>query len=191
MQYNKLWFTFIAATSSLLCTLLSTFTPAVATPTQLAMSSPIETVQRLLAGATDENIVRELVATNATYVSLCISNPDLKRIMPYAGVHQGEGPDAVLTTFKRVNQVWANEAFEIEKIFGSGNDVAVFGRFTYRSRVLGKAYESLFSIRAEVEDGQVIYMQFMEDTLGTAGTFVRHGKTTYEVEEGKPFDIVQ
>lgn len=154
------------------------------------MLSPIETVQHLLAGATDESVVRELVAPTATYVSLCISNPDLKRIMPYAGVHSREGPAAVYSTFTRVNAVWANEAFEIDKILGSGNDVAVFGRFTYRARVTGKAYESLFSIRAEVQDGKVTYMQFMEDTLGTATTFARHGKTTYEVEQGKPFDIV-
>ncbi|KAJ3496952.1 hypothetical protein NLG97_g2273 [Lecanicillium saksenae] len=154
------------------------------------MSSPIDVVKRLLAGATDEAIVRELVAPTATYVSLCISNPDLKRIMPYAGVHSKEGYNAVYSTFARVNAVWSNEAFAIEKIFASGGDVAVFGRFTYRARTTGKAYESLFSIRAEVVDGKVVYMQFMEDTLGTAATFARGGTVRYEVEEGKPFDII-
>lgn len=154
------------------------------------LTSPIVVVQRLLAAATDEAVVRELVAPTATYVSLCISNPHLKKVMPYAGVHESEGPDAVYKTFTRVNAVWANEAFTIDKIFGSGNDVAVFGRFTYRARTTGKAYESLFSIYAEVKDGKVVYMQFMEDTLGTAATFVRQSRTTYEVEAGKPFDVI-
>ncbi|KAJ6784451.1 hypothetical protein PWT90_09720 [Aphanocladium album] len=109
--------------------------------------------------------------------------------MPYAGIHSEEGPDAIYSTFARVNTVWANEAFAIEKIFASDADVAVFERFTYRARTTGKAYESLFSIHAEVVDGAVVHMEFMEDTLGTGATFARQGTVTYEVEEGKPVHI--
>jgi len=154
------------------------------------MSSPIEVVRRLLANALNEDVVHELVSPTATYVSLCYSNQDLKKIMPYAGVWDSKGPDAIIYTFKTVNTIWKSEAFEIESIFGEGENVAVFGRFTYRSTVLGKAYTSPFAVHAKVQDGKVVYMLFMEDTFGTGATFAKDGKMTYEVEKGKEFEIV-
>ncbi len=57
--------------------------------------------------------------------------------------------------------------------------MAVFGRFTYRSVTMGKAMTSPFAILAKVRDGQVTFMQFMEDTYGTAATFRSGGVTTY------------
>lgn len=153
------------------------------------MSTPVDIVSRLLANATDENVVRELVAPKATYVSLCYSNPDLKKIMPYAGEHPSEGPEAIIYTFETVNTIWKNEMFKIEAIFGEGENVAVFGRFTYRSSILGKAYTSPFAVWAVVKDGLVTYMQFMEDTFGTGATFAKGGSTKYEVDEGREFDI--
>ena len=68
------------------------------------------------------------------------------------------------------------QAFDIETIFGVDENVAVFGRFTYKSKTLGKTITSPFSILAKVKNGQVTYMQFMEDTFGTASTF-RSGGT--------------
>ncbi len=57
--------------------------------------------------------------------------------------------------------------------------MAVFGRFTYRSVTLGKAITSPFAILAKVHAGQVTFMQFMEDTFGTAATFRNGGVATY------------
>lgn len=153
------------------------------------MSTPVEIVTRLLANATNEAIVKDLVSSTATYISLCYSNPQLKQIMPYAGIHPNEGPSAIISTFTTVNTIWKNEAFDIETIFGEGENVAVFGRFTYRSSVLRKSYESPFAIRAVVKEGLVVYMLFMEDTFGTASTFAKDGRVRYEVEEGKDFEI--
>ena len=57
--------------------------------------------------------------------------------------------------------------------------MAVFGRFTYRSVTLGKAASSPFAILAKVREGQVTFMQFLEDTFATAATFRSGGIATY------------
>lgn len=57
---------------------------------------------------------------------------------------------------------WQNENFEVTTMFGEGEDVAVFGTFTYRSNTLGKVVTSPFSIHVKVVDGKVTYLQFLE-----------------------------
>lgn len=150
------------------------------------MSTPVEVVKKLLANTLNREVVKELVASDATYVSLCYNDEKLKKIMPYAGRHDGEGPEAVSYTFETVNKIWKNEDFQIEALFGSGEDVAVFGHFTYRSTTLGKPYTSPFNVwcKVDVASGQVKYMQFMEDTFGTAQTFEKGGEKTYWVDNG-------
>ena len=140
--------------------------------------TPVEIVQALLQGSKDPAVVHALVAHDATYVSLNYENAELKKIMPWAGTSQG--PQAVLSTYTTVAERWESQAFAIETIFGAGENVAVFGRFTYRSRTLGKAVTSPFSILAKVEHGQVTYMQFMEDTFGTAATFRSGGSWQFQ-----------
>ena len=136
-----------------------------------------EVVRALLNDPTNPEVVHRLMASDATYVSLNFDNPDLKRIMPWAGTRKG--PEALLDTYTRVNRFWHSEAFEIEELFSQGEKVAVFGRFTYRSVTLEKAITSPFAILAKVKDGQIIFMQFMEDTFGTASTFRTGGVATY------------
>ena len=130
---------------------------------------PAEIVRAILKEPTNPEVVHRLVSPDATYVSLNFDNPELKQIMPWAGTHTG--PDAVLETYTRVNRFWGSEGFEIGELFGEGENVAVFGRFTYRSVTLGKAITSPFAILAKVKDGRVVFMQFMEDTFGTASSF--------------------
>ena len=136
-----------------------------------------EIVRMLLDDPTNPDVVHRLVAPGAAYVSLNFDNPELQRIMPWAGTRTG--PTAVLDTYTRVNRFWHSEAFEIGELFGAGGTVAVFGRFTYRSVTLGKAITSPFAILAKVVDGQITFMQFMEDTFGTASTFRSGGVATY------------
>ena len=142
----------------------------------MAMSAT-EVVRTLLNDPTDPDVVRGLVAPDAIYVSLNFDNPDLRRIMPWAGTRTG--PEAVLDTYMRVNRYWHSESFEIGELFGDGENVAVFGRFTYRSATLGKAATSPFAILAKVTGGQITFMQFMEDTFATAATFRSGGFATY------------
>ena len=141
-------------------------------------NTPVEIVQQLLQGSKDPAVVHALVAPEAIYVSLNYDNPELKRIMPWTGT--ARGPEAILGTYIRVAEFWESEAFDVETIFGDGENVAVFGRFTYRSRTLGKSITSPFSILARVNDGQVTYMQFMEDTFGTASTFRSEGAWKFQ-----------
>ena len=145
--------------------------------------TPVEVVQKLLANTRNAEVLNELVAPDATYVSLNYSNSSLTKILPYAGTHAKSGPEAINYTFTTVNTIWTNEAFEVQALFGSGEDVAVFGTFTYRSNTLGKACTSPFSIWCKVNaDGKVTYMQFMEDTLGTTDTFKKEGVSKYYVQ---------
>ena len=142
--------------------------------------SPLEVVQAILADPTNPDVVRALVAPDATYVSLNYDNPELKRIMPWAGTQTG--PDAISGTYARVGRYWQNEGFEVEDTFEAEGRAAVFGRFTYRSATLGKAVTSPFAILAHVRDGQVTHMQFMEDTFGTAATFRSGGTATFRAD---------
>ena len=140
----------------------------------------VEVVKAILDNPTSLASVKELVASDATYVSLNYDNPELKKLMPWAGAQTG--PEAVVSTYTRVGRYWKNEGFEIEEIFEAGENVAVFGRFTYRSTAVGRAITSPFSILAKVQGGKVTYMQFMEDTFGTASTFRTGGLATYRAD---------
>ena len=140
--------------------------------------TPAEVVRTILDNPTDLASVAQLVAPDATYVSLSYDNPELKRLMPWAGTSQG-GPEAVVATYSRVGRYWENEGFEVEEVIEEEGRVAMFGRFTYRSITLGKAVTSPFAILARVADGRVTYMQFMEDTFGTAATFRSGGEAIY------------
>ena len=147
-------------------------------------SDPTETVRELLGHATDPAVVHRLVAADATYVSLNFDNADLKRIMPWAGT--SKGPQAIVDTYTRVARYWQNLGFAVDELFGSGENVAVFGRFTYRSNTLGREVTSPFSIFAKVRDGLVVHMQFMEDTFATAMTFRAAGTWTIRSDPDGP-----
>ncbi|MCJ1457786.1 hypothetical protein MMC28_008155 [Mycoblastus sanguinarius] len=122
----------------------------------MSQASPTEVVSKLLANTLSPAVINELVAPDATYISLNYGNTDLTKILPYAGTHAKAGPQAIIDTFATVNKIWTNEAFEIQALFGTGENVAVFGRFTYRSNTLGKACESPFSIWCKVDaEGKV------------------------------------
>ena len=142
---------------------------------------PKAIVAKLLANTSQPDVVTELVAKDATYVSLSYRNPPLTKIMPWAGTHSKEGPQAIIQTFSDVAKSWTNEAFEIQALFGEGENVAAFGSFTYRSKVLDKVFTSPFAIWCVVKEERIEYMQFMEDTLGTASTFRKDGESNIYV----------
>ena len=48
----------------------------------IMVPTPKEVVEKLLANTTNEQVLNELVASDATYVSLNYDNPTLKEIMP-------------------------------------------------------------------------------------------------------------
>ncbi|MCJ1416262.1 hypothetical protein MMC32_002597 [Xylographa parallela] len=145
--------------------------------------TPKEVVEKLLANTTNEQVLKELVAPDATYVSLNYDNPNLKEIMPWCGTHEKAGHSAIYETFVNVGRHWENKDFSVKGFFSSGEDVAVFGSFTYMSRMMKITKTSPFAIWAKVNsEGKITYMQFMEDTLATSSTFEKSGIKTYQAD---------
>jgi uncharacterized protein len=139
---------------------------------------PKEIVQTLLGSIRDPNVVHALCAPDVTYVSLNYSNPDLHKVMPWCGT--GQGVEAISKTFDDVARYWKIDSFTPEAIFGEGENVAVFGRFTYTSTKLQKTVTTPFAIYCRVRGDKVVYMQFMEDTFCTASSFRSGGSWRFQ-----------
>lgn len=131
--------------------------------------SPTEILKAIMADPTNPESVGQLVAADATYVSLNFDNPDLKRVMPWAGT--SEGPAGIVQTFIDVARYWKDRTLEEIALFGDDRHAAVFGKMTYRSTVLHREVISPFCVYIEVEDGLCQHMQFMEDTFATTNSF--------------------
>jgi uncharacterized protein len=140
--------------------------------------SPTQIVTAILDNPYDLAHVQALVSEDFTYVSLNYEHADLKRIMPWCGTSRGA--DSLVKTFVDVARFWHIDAFSVEAAFGEGENVAVFGRFTYTSTALQQRVTSPFAVFAKVEHGRCRYMQFMEDTLATATSFKKGGSWTFQ-----------
>ncbi|HET7001671.1 MAG TPA: nuclear transport factor 2 family protein, partial [Puia sp.] len=120
--------------------------------------SPVDTTVKLLTNITDANVMRSLVAEDATYVSLNFNNPELKKIMPWCGTNKGLS--SVVENFGNVLKCWEMLEFKPTEIFGSDERVAIFGTFKYRSIALKQIVDSPFAILTKVKDGKITYIQF-------------------------------
>ena len=108
--------------------------------------------------------------------------------MPWCGTSRGV--ESLVKTFVDVGNFWRVDSFSIETIFGQDEHVAVFGRFTYTSTVLGKKVTSPFAIYAKVVNGRCTYMQFLEDTFATGASFRSGGSSTFRSDpNGKEVTI--
>jgi ketosteroid isomerase-like protein len=141
-------------------------------------------VKEFLAEAIDPrtltDAVTRLVAADAMYVSLNFDNPELRRIMPWAGTKHGR--PAFVENFSGVTTRWKSEGFRITDTISEGECVALFGSFTSRSAKLGKVATSPFAVFAKVRDGRISHFQFMEDTFATALTFRSGGAWRIEAD---------
>ena len=150
--------------------------------------SPIEVVGRWLQNLQDPDVVNNVIAPDAVYVSLNTENAELTKILPWAGT--SHGPQAFLDALEAIFSRWENQAFNVTAMFGDEENVAVFGDFRYKSNSLGKVVTSPFSIHARVTDGKVTYVQFLEDTYATAGSFRKEGAWTVQTEpDDAPFVV--
>lgn len=138
------------------------------------MPTPLELVQTLLSKPTDLEHVRGLTSEDVTYVSLNFDNPELHKVMPWTGTNRGA--QSIVDVFNGIGKVWETKAFEVRDVIADDHNVAMFGSFTYKTRVLGKEITSPFALLARVANGKITYIQFLEDTFGTASTF-RSGGT--------------
>ena len=137
------------------------------------MKTPLELVQTLLANPTNFEHVRAVTTDDVVYVSLNFDNPELHKVMPWTGTNRG--PQSIVDVFNGIARVWETKAFEIRDVIANDAAVAIFGSFTYKSRVLGKEITSPFALLAKVTGDKISYVQFMEDTFGTASTFRASG----------------
>ena len=151
-------------------------------------ANPIEVVGQWMQNLLDPDVVNRVVAPDATYVSFNTENPELSKIMPWAGTSRG--PQAFLGNLGEMFTRWENQAFNVTTMFASGENVAVFGDFRYKSHSLGKVVSSPFSILAKVVDGKVTYLQFQEDSYATAASFRKDGSWTIQTRPGaEPFQV--
>ena len=150
--------------------------------------NPMDVVGEWLQNLLDPDVVNRIVAPDATYVSLNSEDVELNKIMPWAGT--SHGPQAFLDNLSEMFTRWENLAFNVSDMFASGEDVAVFGDFRYRSKSLDKIVTSPFSIHVKVVDGKVIYLQFLEDSYATASSFRKGGTWTVQTEPGaEPIEV--
>jgi uncharacterized protein len=151
-------------------------------------TDPVEVVGLWLQNLVDPDVVHRLVAKDAIYVSLNTENEELKKILPWAGTSRG--PQAFIDNLEAMFTRWENQGFNVTAMFGSGEDVAVFGDFRYKSNSLGKVVTSPFAIHVKVVDGKVTSLQFLEDTYATAASFRKDGSWTVQTEAGaEPFEV--
>src|ERR1700744_1203381 len=151
-------------------------------------ASPIDVVGQWLQNLTDPEVVNRVVAPDATYVSLNTQDPELSKIMPWAGTSYG--PHAVIDHLTAMVTRWKNQAFNVTTMFAAGENVAVFGDFRYKSNSLGKVVSSPFSILVKVVEGKVTYLQYLEDSYATAASFRKDGSWIVQTEPGaEPFQV--
>ena len=134
-------------------------------------------LQELLQNTSNLKVLRERMTPDATYVSLNFDNPELKKVMPWAGTHKG--PQELFDVFAAIQRYWKTLDFKVTDTIKQGNRVAFFGSFTYKSNVTGKEITSPFGLLARFEGNKVAYVQFLEDTYGTAGSFKTGGATRF------------
>ena len=160
-------------------------------------TDPCAIVSRLLQNTSDPAILSSLCTPDCTFVSITYNNPALTKILPFAGRHVAERPQAILNTFATVDAIWLRDEFTIDSLFSGKNntaagadifghsgfaetkpteqlqvkvvDVGVFGSFTLKSRTTGKVLRSPYCVwcKVDMEKEKVVYMQYLEDTLGT------------------------
>jgi len=134
-------------------------------------------LQELLQNTSNLKVLQQLMTPDVTYVSLNFDNPELKRLMPWTGTHKG--PQALFEVFAAIQRYWKTLDFKVTDTIEQGSRVAFFGSFTYKSNVTGKEITSPFSLLARFEGDKVAYVQFLEDSYGTAGSFKTGGTTRF------------
>ena len=132
-------------------------------------------LQELLQNTSNIKVLRERMTPDATYVSLNFDNPELKKVMPWTGTHNG--PQELFDVFAAIQRYWKTLDFKVTDTIEQGSRVAFFGSFTYKSNVTGKEITSPFGLLARFEGNKVAYVQFLEDSYGTAGSFKTGGTT--------------
>jgi ketosteroid isomerase-like protein len=145
-------------------------------------------LQQLLQNTSNLEVLQQLMTPDATYVSLNFDNPELKKVMPWTGTHKGA--QALSDVFTAIQRFWKTLDFKVTDTIEQGSRVALFGSFTYKSNVTGREITSPFSLLARFEGDKAAYVQFLEDSYGTAGSFKTGGTTRFHSDpSGKEVEV--
>ena len=145
-------------------------------------------LQEILQNTTNLTVLKQHMTPDATYVSLNFDNPELKKIMPWTGTHKG--PQELSEVFAAIQRFWKTLDFKVTDTLEQGSRVAFFGSFTYKSNVTGKEITSPFALLARFEGEKVAYVQFLEDSYGTAGSFKTGGVARFHSDPtGKEIEV--
>jgi ketosteroid isomerase-like protein len=136
-------------------------------------SANVRLVRDFMQHFTDLASFDRYLAPDVEYISLNWENPELRRIMPWAGSHKGIA--AFRECAQQIADSWDILRFDFERVMGEGDDVAAFGRFVYETKMLKQQTHSPFAIWAKVRDGKISFFQFLEDTYHTAASFRTRG----------------
>ena len=60
-------------------------------------------------------------------------NPELHKVLPWTGTNRG--PQRIVDVFNDIGRVWETKAFEIRDVVANEHSVAMFGSFTYKTRM--------------------------------------------------------
>jgi hypothetical protein len=145
-------------------------------------------LQEILRNTMNLSVLRQLMTPDATYVSLNFDNPERKQIMPWAGTHKG--PESLPEVFGAIQRCWKTLDFKVTDAIEQNNRVAFFGSFTYKSNVTGREITSPFGLLARFDGDKVAYVQFLEDSYSTAGSFKTGGATGFHSDPtGKEVNV--
>ena len=145
-------------------------------------------LQKVLQNTTNLEVLKQLMTPDVTYVSLNFDNPELKKIEPWTGTHKG--PQSLCEVFRAIQRFWKTLDFKITDSIEQGSRVALFGSFTYKSNATGREITSPFGLLARFEGDKVAFVQFLEDTYGTAGSFKTGGAARFRSDpSGKEFEV--
>ena len=145
-------------------------------------------LQELLQNTTNLKALKQLMTADVTYVSLNFDNPELKKIEPWACTHKG--PQALVDVVTAIQRFRKSLDFKVTDSIEQSNRVALFGSFTYKSNVTGREITSPFGLLARFEGDKVAYVQFLEDSYGTAGSLKTGGATRFHSDpSGKDVEV--
>ena len=73
-------------------------------------------MQSLLSNPTNIEHVRSLTTADVIYVSLNFDNPELHKVLPWAGTNRG--PQSIVDVFNGIGRVWETKAFVNRPMMG-------------------------------------------------------------------------
>ncbi len=149
-------------------------------------NSNIQIVKDFLNNYGDISSYPTYLSSDVVYISLNENDDPLKKIMVWAGRHEGIEEFAKYSTLIANNMIF--HKFDVEYVFGEGEDVAVFGTIEIESKNLKQKAHSPFAIRIKVQNGKINHFQFFEDTYETASTYRVSGKWNISNSNGE-FEI--